>query len=299
VRQRTIRIADCVGKGFSTAACRVHIGVGTVCVQCQRAERTRDRHTDCPRSGSARAIARGNAHNLQPPVGARNIRRPRPRSGSSAREHVAIRSSLSRRNGVAVGAGDWSVIDDFDDKIGRRIAVAVAIGDHDREIRIRHAQRVVEQRVAVCDGAFAGHCIERERGRQRADRIGEGLRCAGQRVATQRNRLHAIGRCKADRPDFGGDWKRCLAGMRACGLARARTEPGLEDHGRRTAWPGDNDATGGYNYGRTHIVMSLAGAICISERIPESSPPFLTQQTQWRSAADQGVDGSRMKVSTA
>jgi hypothetical protein len=44
--------------------------------------------------------------------------------------------------------------------------------------------------------------------------------------------------------------------------------------------------------------MSLAGTICISERIPESSPPFLTQQTQWRSAPDQGIDGSGAEVST-
>jgi hypothetical protein len=36
--------------------------------------------------------------------------------------------------------------------------------------------------------------------------------------------------------------------------------------------------------------MSLAGTICINERIPESSAPFLTQQTQWCSAADQGID---------
>jgi hypothetical protein len=107
------------------------------------------------------------------------------------------------------------VVNDIDDKIAARAAVAICISHRHRKGRVRATQRVVEERVTVGDRALASSRAPGVRGGEPACRIGECPLYAGdvENESTQLNLQHAIRRSKADRPDFGGDWKRCLAGM--------------------------------------------------------------------------------------
>src|SRR5262245_42328916 len=149
---QTVSIPNRIGESISAAAGRpgVRIAVGSVRIECQRAERARDCHTDSPRiDQTCPGVANGDSRNhcaiRAPHVGARN-----PRRCPCTCENIAgFRGELTCRDSVGIRNRHRSVVNNADHEVATRRAVAVRIGHRHRKAHRWSVSRLVEMRVGV------------------------------------------------------------------------------------------------------------------------------------------------------